>query len=163
MPVTKTADMKATGGLVRVVDISPQRRDEMYALMDRYYQNMVQHARSTGLPELVKRYDRMLADAFDSSFMHLHSTSMFLLDAFLEIEELSCLQINNDAIGLPVADMVPYFQKVQKAGRSLLIRGAFSPKEMKLLMDSLESRGLFLNIMVNSMEEIDALRPIVGM
>jgi hypothetical protein len=32
-------------------------------------------------------------------------------------------QINNDAIGPPVADMVPYFQKVQKAGRSLLIRG----------------------------------------
>ena len=112
---------------------------------------------------LVQPVDRMLAAAFSCSFMHLHSTSMFLLDAFLEIEELSCFQINNDAIGPPVADMVPYFQKVQKAGRSLLIRGAFSPEEMKLLMDSLESRGLFLNIMVNSMEEIDALRPIVGM
>jgi hypothetical protein len=112
---------------------------------------------------LVQPVDRMLAAAFSCSFMHLHSTSMFLLDAFLEIEELSCLQINNDAIGLPVADMVPYFQKVQKAGRSLLIRGAFTPDEMRLLMDSLESRGLFLNIMVKTMEEIEALRPIVGM
>ena len=72
-------------------------------------------------------------------------------------------QINNDAIGLPVADMVPYFQKVQQAQRSLLIRGAFTPDEMRLLMDSLESRGLFLNIMVKTMDEIEALRPIVGM
>jgi hypothetical protein len=112
---------------------------------------------------MVQPVDRMLADSFSSSFMHLHSTSMFLLGAFLEIEELPCFQINNDAIGPPVADMVPYFQKVQQAGRSLLIRGAFSPDEARLLMDSLESRGLFLNIMVKSMEEIETLRPIVGM
>ena len=72
-------------------------------------------------------------------------------------------QINNDAIGLPVADMVPYFQKVQKAGRSLLIRGAFTPEEMRLLMDTLTPRGLFLNIMVKEMEEVDALRPILRM
>ena len=59
--------------------------------------------------------------------------------------------------------MVPYFQQVQAAGRSLLIRGAFTADDMRLLMDSLESRGLFLNIMVKSMEEIEDLRPIVGM
>ena len=39
---------------------------------------------------LVQPVDRKLADAFSCSFIHLHSTSMFLLDAFLEIEELSC-------------------------------------------------------------------------
>ena len=87
---------------------------------------------------------------------------MFLLDAFLEIEEIPCFEINNDASGPPVADMVPYFQKVQSAGRSLLIRGAFTPDELQLLMDSLEARGLFLNIMVKSMEEIESLRHIVG-
>ena len=118
-------------------------------------------------PDLYRRLaqpvDRMLAGHFGCSFIHLHSTSMFLLDAFLEIEELSCFQINNDAVGPPVAEMVPHFQKVQQAGRSLLIRGAFTPDEMGLLMDSLEARGLFLNMMVKSMEEIEVLRPIVGM
>jgi hypothetical protein len=112
---------------------------------------------------LVQPVDRMLAQSFSCNFMHLHSTSMFLLDAFLEIEEIPCFEINNDASGPPVADMVPYFQKVQTAGRSLLIRGAFTPTELQLLMDSLEARGLFLNIMVKSMAEIEALRPIVGM
>jgi hypothetical protein len=45
----------------------------------------------------------------------------------------------------------------------LLIRGSFTPDELRLLMDSLSPRGLYLYIMVESMEEIEQLRPIVGM
>jgi hypothetical protein len=128
---------------------------------------MQEDATAVYSPDLYRRIvqpvDRMLAESFSCNFMHLHSTSMFLLDAFLEIEEIPCFEINNDAVGPPIADMVPYFQQVQAAGRSLLIRGAFTANDMRLLMDSLESRGLFLNIMVKSMEEIEVLRPIVGM
>jgi hypothetical protein len=103
----------------------------------------------------------MLAGHFGSSFIHLHSTSMFLLEAFLEIQEIKCFEINNDVCGPPVKEMVPYFQRVQKAKRPLLIRGSFNPQEMRLLLDSLEPRGLFLNIMVNTMEEVGALRTLL--
>ncbi len=112
--------------------------------------------------KLVQPVDRRLAGHFSNSFVHLHSTSMFLLEAFLEIEEIQCFEINNDACGPPVKEMVPHFQAVQEAERPLLIRGSFNTEEMRLLMDSLEPRGLFLNIMVNTMEEIEALRPLVG-
>ena len=111
----------------------------------------------------VQPVDRMLAGHFASSFIHLHSTSMFLLEAFLEIEEIQCYEINNDACGPPVKEMVPYFQMVQKANRPLLIRGALTQGEVRVLMDSLEPRGLFLNMMVNTMEEVESLRPLVGM
>jgi hypothetical protein len=87
---------------------------------------------------------------------------MFLLDLFLEIEEIKCFEINNDVAGPPLEKMVPYFQRVQKAQRPLLVRGSFKPQEIRLLLDSLEPRGLFLNIMVNTMEEVEALRPLVG-
>lgn len=113
--------------------------------------------------KFVQPVDRMLAAHFASNFIHLHSTSMFLLDAFLEIEEIQCYEVNNDALGPPVAAMVPHFRKIQRAGKPLLIRGSFTTEEMRLLMDSLEPRGLFLNIMVQEMREIDALRPLVGM
>jgi hypothetical protein len=113
--------------------------------------------------KFVQPVDRMLARHFTSSFIHLHSTSMFLLEAFLEIEEIRCFEINNDALGPPVKRMIPYFQQVQNAARPLLIRGSFSTEEMRLLMDSLEPRGLFLNIMVSHRKEIDSLRPLVGM
>lgn len=88
---------------------------------------------------------------------------MFILEAFLEIEELGCFEINNDASGPPVEEMVPYFQMVQRAGRSLLIRGSFTPDEIRLLMDSLEPDGLYLLILVSSMEEVTTLKPLLGM
>ncbi|MCW5983303.1 MAG: hypothetical protein KIT09_34750 [Bryobacteraceae bacterium] len=128
---------------------------------------MQEDATAVYSPALYRRFvqpvDRMLAAHFPSSFIHLHSTSMFLLDAILEIEEIQCYEVNNDAAGPPLAEMVPYFQQIQRAGKPLLIRGAFAPDEMRLLMDSLEPRGLFLNIMVNGMSEVEALRPLVGM
>jgi hypothetical protein len=113
--------------------------------------------------KFVQPVDRMVAGHFASSFIHLHSTSMFLLDAFLEIEEIRCFEINNDACGPPLERMVPYFQRVQKARRPLLIRGSFTPQELQLLLDSLEARGLFLNIMANTMGEVEELRTLLKM
>ena len=128
---------------------------------------MQEDATAVYSPALYRRFvqpvDRMLAAHFPNSFIHLHSTSMFLLDAFLEIGEIQCFEINQDVLGPPVAKMIPHFQKVQSARKPLLVRGSFTPDEMRLLLDSLEPRGLFLNIMVNRMEEVQALRPLMGM
>jgi hypothetical protein len=107
--------------------------------------------------------DRYLASRYANSFIHLHSTSMFILDAFLEIEELRCFEINNDAIGPPLAEMLPYFKMVQRARRSVLIRGALTPDDAKLLMDSLEPRGLYLLVVVKDVREAETLRPILRM
>lgn len=113
--------------------------------------------------DYLKKVDRMVAGSFANSFMHLHATSMFILHELLEIEEIRCFEINNDVGGPPVGDMVPYFQMVQQADRPLLIRGSFSEDELKLLTDSLDPAGLYLYIMVQDGEEIDRLKPILGM
>ena len=65
--------------------------------------------------------------------------------------------------GPPLTEMIGHFRKIQDAERLLLIRGSFSPNELHLLMDTLDPKGLFLLIMVQSMAEIDGLKPIVGM
>lgn len=118
-------------------------------------------------PHLYRRFvqpvDRELASRFAGNFIHLHSTSMFLLDAFLEIDQIRCFEVNIDALGPPVKDMAPFFQRVQAAGKPLLIRGSITEDEMGLLLDALEPRGLFMNIMVNGMPEIERLRPLLGM
>jgi hypothetical protein len=113
--------------------------------------------------QLVQPVDRMIAQQFACAFIHLHSTSMFLLDAFLEIEELRCFEINIEPFNIPVAGMIKYFQLVQDADRSLLVRGSLTGDELRLLLDSLDPRGLFLHIMPRGKEEIDTLRAIVGM
>ena len=113
--------------------------------------------------EFLQEIDRYLAGEFACSFIHLHSTSMFLLDAFLEVEQVGCFEINRDALGPPIGEMIPYFRMVQSADRPLLIRGTFAPDEIRLLMDSLETRGLFLLVMSRTLEEIESLRPLVGL
>jgi len=120
-------------------------------------------------PELYRRFiqpvDRHLARQFDSPFMHLHSTSMFLLDAILEVEELRCFEINIDAVAgaLTVEQMIPYFKQVQDAERSLLIRGSFSTEEMRRLVDSLDPAGLYIYVMVESSREVNELAPLMGL
>ena len=128
---------------------------------------MQEDATAVYSPELYRRLvqptDRMLASRFECNFMHLHSTSMFLLDAFLEIEEIRCLEVNNDASGPPIEAMVPCFQRIQEAGRPLLIRGAFEPDELRMLVEALDPRGLFLLIMVRTLSEADERKGIVGL
>lgn len=120
-------------------------------------------------PDLYRRYlqavDRDLAGRFACAFMHLHATSMHLLDAFLEIEPLRCFEVNYEVAsgGPPMREMVRHYRAIQEAGRSLLIRGSFTPDELRLMMDTLDPRGLYLYIMVESAEEAESLRPLVGL
>jgi len=113
--------------------------------------------------KLVQPVDRMIAGQFECNFIHLHSTSMFLLDAFLDIEELRCFEINIEPFNIPVGGMMEYFKRVQDADRPLLIRGSLTEDEARLVVDSLDPRGLYLHIMPESKTEVDVLRRIVGM
>lgn len=112
---------------------------------------------------LVQPVDRMLASQFECNFIHLHSTSMFILDAFLEIEEIRCFEINHDASGPPLQEMVRHYRKVQETQRPLVVRGSFTPDELRLLLDSLDPRGLLLLIMVENPDEVDAAGSILGL
>jgi len=128
---------------------------------------MQEDASAVYSPALYRRFlqpiDRYLASNYANAFIHLHSTSMFLLDAFLEIDELRCLEINNDALGPPLDKMLPYFRRVQDAGRSLLIRGSFTPDETRMLRDALDPRGLYLLMLVEGVQQSEPLRSILGM
>ena len=118
-------------------------------------------------PHLYEQYlkpvDRKMASFFESSFIHLHATSMFVLEYMLQISEIRCYEINNDVSGPPLDTMVPYFQMVQRAEKPLLIRGSFTEDELRLLLDSLEPNGLYLYIMVTEMKEVEVLRTVLGM
>jgi hypothetical protein len=59
--------------------------------------------------------------------------------------------------------MIPHYRKVQKAAKPLLIRGSFDAEEVRLLLDSLDPRGVFLNIMTESITQIESLRHAIGM
>ncbi len=63
----------------------------------------------------------------------------------------------------PVEGMIQYCRMVQDANRPLLIRGSLTLDEARLIVDSLDPRGLYLHILPESREQVDTLRPILGM
>ncbi len=113
--------------------------------------------------ELVLEVDKMIARSFDNTFIHLHSTSMFLLDAMLEIEEIKCFEINYEESGPPLAEMIPYFRMVQDHNRSLLVRGSFTSDELLTLADELSAAGLYIQVMAKDLNKIEQLRKPLGL
>ena len=105
-------------------------------------------------PDLLRQFiiepNRFLASQFPCSFIHLHTSSLFLLDLFLEIEELDVIQINKDASGMEVEEIVPFFQKVQNARKRLVIRGPITKEDMKLLSSKLSPNGLLIQTILDS-------------
>ena len=84
--------------------------------------------------------------SFPNAFIHLHSNSMFLYNLFLEVEELRCFQVNYELLsgGPPIAGMIGHFRRIQAAGRCLLVRGSFTPDQLRVIMDSLDPRVISL-------------------
>jgi hypothetical protein len=107
--------------------------------------------------ELLQPYDGRMAEAFPFSAIHLHSSSLFLLDRILDIEALRCIQINKDVGNAAIAEMMPYFRMVQERKRSLLIRGKLDSADLALLRQNLSPVGLYLQIVVERAEETQKL------
>jgi hypothetical protein len=120
-------------------------------------------------PRLYKKYlqpvDRAVARRFANTFIHLHTNSMFLYDYFLEVEEIRAFQVNYElhSGGPNIAGMIPAFRKIQAANRPLLVRGSFTPDELRRLVDALDPRGLYIYVMVESLAEAERLKRVVGM
>jgi hypothetical protein len=102
--------------------------------------------------------DERQASSFPYSVIHLHSSSLFLLDAILNVESLKCIQINKDVGGLEVSGMLPFFKKVQQRGKRLLIRGKLNNGDLALLRSELSPNGLYLQIVVESPAETKRFR-----
>jgi hypothetical protein len=101
----------------------------------------------------IRGEDERQASSFPYSVIHLHSSSLFLLDDILDMETLKCVQINKDVGGTDVSGMLPFFEKVQGRARQLMIRGKLDHEDLKLLRSELSPNGLYLQIVVESHAE----------
>jgi hypothetical protein len=107
---------------------------------------------------LLQPWDRRMADAFPYAAIHLHSSSLFLLDRILDIESLGCIQINKDVGNAAIAEMMPFFKMVQARRRSLLIRGKLDLDDLTLLRSDLSPDGLYLQIVMETADETRKFR-----
>ncbi len=113
--------------------------------------------------EFIQPVDRRIASTFDNPFMHLHATSMIVLDDLLDVKEIKAFEINHDIGGPPIEWLIPHLQKVQAAGRPLKLRGIFTEDEARKVVDALDPAGLYITFMLDKKEQAEPFRKIVGM
>ncbi len=107
---------------------------------------------------LLQPHDRRAAEAFPCSLIHLHSSSLFLIDQILDVEALGCIQVNKDVGEAAIPEMLPALQRVQARGRSLLVRGKLDLDDLALLRRRLSPTGLYLQIVVEAAAEVGRLQ-----
>jgi hypothetical protein len=107
--------------------------------------------------EIVLEQDRKIARAFPYSLIHLHSSSLFLLDEFLSIPEIGVFQINRDVGEMGLPELMPYLKRIQAAGRRVFLRGPLDAQDLRLVAEKLSPTGLMVQSVVAATDEARAL------
>ncbi|MCL6591496.1 MAG: hypothetical protein K6U80_16290 [Firmicutes bacterium] len=106
--------------------------------------------------KLLLEIDYKLAEAFPYSGIHLHQSSLFLLDEILQLEPLNLVQITCENVSTGLEEVIKAGQKVLQS-KHLLLSGFFSRQQIDKLINSLPLQGLALQIFISSIQETEDL------
>ncbi|HEX9016313.1 MAG TPA: hypothetical protein VF960_10015, partial [Chloroflexota bacterium] len=105
--------------------------------------------------------DRRITSAFPYSIIHVHSPTVWPVDRWLEVESLSCVEINYDNNGPRLPELLPLLKRIQEV-KPLIIRGELTVAEIGYVKRHLSPAGLLLNLCSETEEgaraQMDALR-----
>ncbi len=106
--------------------------------------------------EFIEPELRSQTEFLDYSLYHFDGIEQIRhLDTLLSIEKLHTIQWTQVAGQPPCTEFIPELQKIQKAGKNLLI--IVNPRQIEPLLQNLSSKGLCLNVRVRSEEEGESL------
>ncbi|RKX34217.1 MAG: hypothetical protein DRP71_07870 [Verrucomicrobia bacterium] len=109
--------------------------------------------------EFLRPLDERLAGIVSYSLMHLHSSSLFLIDNFLEVSSIKAFQVSKDAGTDSIAAMLPGLKKIQQAERPIIIKGVFDDHDLRLIRENLSVTGLCLQPVVSNVDEAEQMLP----
>lgn len=106
--------------------------------------------------EIFLECDRMISGVYKYSAIHLHSTSLFVLEELLGIKELKAIEVNKDTGGLAIEDMLHEFRKILDK-KCLIIDGWLVEEDIKMIHEHLPCEGLFLKVTAETSERAEEL------
>lgn len=111
-------------------------------------------------PEFYQKYARTaeteLSQAMEVTGCHLHSQSLFTIDALVDMPDLDVVEVNLDDVGLTIPQMIPRFQQVLTKKR-LYVWGAFTRNDLLVMKENLPTAGLALQLMAQTPEQVRAM------
>ncbi|MFC2133961.1 hypothetical protein ACFLR4_04685 [Bacteroidota bacterium] len=107
--------------------------------------------------EFLQPLDKRLAALSDYTLIHLHSSSLYLIEQFLEISEIKVFQITKDPTGVTLDEMLPALKKIQESNRPLIVKGEFTKNDIDNLKQNFSTNGLCLQPVVSNINEAKEL------
>ena len=109
--------------------------------------------------EFLRPMDERLAGISEYTLIHLHASSLFLIEQFLEVSTIRAFQITKDPGGAALSDMIPSLIKIQNAGKPLIVKGQFDDADLNLMKHKLSLAGLCIQPVVSSLEDAKQMLP----
>jgi hypothetical protein len=104
--------------------------------------------------EFVFPLDCAIASTAETSLFHLHSSGLHLLDVLLESEGMDILQVSKDQ-GVDLEKILPALNRIQEAGKCLLVKGRLNSADVHTMKKNLDYRGLCIQAVVLDQKEAD--------
>ena len=104
----------------------------------------------------VRACEETLSGCADVTGIHLHPASLFTVDELVKMPNLDVIEVNVDDVGPTVQEMIPRFQQILEKKR-LLIWGAFTIDDLVTIKENLPTRGLALQLMGATPEQVQSL------
>jgi len=104
--------------------------------------------------------ERQMCRAAEVNFIHLHSGCLYPVDALLADGSYDVLEINidRDGSGPTLSRILPTLQRIQEAGRPLLLWGEINRNGWRLLQSQLSPAGLGIQPIVKTPAETTRFR-----
>jgi len=99
--------------------------------------------------EFLKECNEKICKNYKYTAMHIHPSSFFIIDELMKINNLKVIEVNKDIGGPSIEEMMPQFKKILKS-KSLIIWGDLNFSDLKMILNELPSKGLYLNIVTES-------------
>lgn len=103
-------------------------------------------------PEMYRDFildiDRRIATEFEYSIFHTHSGSAHILPVLAGVPELKAVEVVFDPspYGPPPLQLLPSFEMLQRAGKSLYIDGPLKRSQLDQILETLSPAGLALRV-----------------
>lgn len=101
----------------------------------------------------IVHFEERLSTCMPATGIHLHPASLFTVEELVKMPSLGVIEVNVDDVGPRVPELMPHLQQII-ASKRLLIWGAFSRDDLLLIRGSLPTRGLALQVMGETPEQV---------
>lgn len=109
--------------------------------------------------EFLKQHDQKLAAITNYTLIHLHSSSLFLIEKFLQVSSIRAFQITKDPGIAQLSEMMPSLKKIQDTGKPMILKGQFDKNDLQLMKSNLSLNGLCIQPVVKNLNEANLLLP----